>query len=95
MGHAIHRLTGWTRRVRQEGLQHGLRVRHLRQRAEQGKEPGERGVPPDEEPGLVGQEADVQAVLVPRCTFGGPLLGLELGQLAAFGGEFLFQPLFT
>jgi len=53
-------------------------VRHLRQRAEEGKESYKRGILPDKEPGLLCEQTDVHAPFVAFGTFCGTVFGLEL-----------------
>ena len=81
--------------VREEGIQHGHRVRDLCQGMQEGKEPCQGGILPDKEPGLLCEETDVHAPFVAFCTCCGTVFGLELGELAVRGGECLFESLRT
>jgi hypothetical protein len=95
MGHAIHCLKGGTFRVRQQGLQHRLWVRHLCQRAEQSKQSRQSGIIPHQEPGLVCEEPYVKATFVASRTLSRTVVRLDLGQFPALGFDLLFQPLLS
>jgi len=93
MGHAINRRAWLALSVTEQPFQRGDRIRDLDQAGERRKEPGQARIVEGKEPGLVRQEPYLEPALVACGTLSRTVLRRHLAQVAACGGELVFEPL--
>src|SRR5262249_19339596 len=93
--HATHRDSVKRAGVREKRRQHGHRVGGIAQGGEDLEQPRERRLVPEEQPGVISQGTDPLAASVAFGTRVCSLLGLDLGQFLALGGDVIFQSLGT
>src|SRR5262245_28496123 len=79
--------------IAHQGVQHGHGVGGLAEGGQDLEQPCKRRVVPDEQPGRLSQGPDALPASVAFSTCVRPLLGLDLGQFLALGGDVLLEAL--